>query len=192
MRVAILLLVICAISFAQFEELIDAHQAAAKNEDWDAYVATLDTSEMNSSEIEGTRNVVEAVWERYDTDYYQVSNVSSIEQGEDALVQYHLNANISGAEEAQVDEEYIALLHKAGEEWKIVYTMPLADYLEITEGMQKVKEADAISEVIEEKEAQASQEPAKTEQTQEETAPEQSCLPAFLLFASLAILAAKK
>ena len=191
MKWVLVLLVLASVSFAQFEELIEAHQAAAKNEDWDAYIATFDTSEMNASGIENMEGIVEAVWENYDTEYYEVSNLSSIVEGEDALVQYHLKAEISGAEEAEVDEEYFALLHLVEGEWKIVFNMPLSDYLELTEGVQKLKAVETVAEIAEEKENQSVVEPPEIEAI-EETPEEEGCLPAFVLLMVIVGLVLKK
>jgi hypothetical protein len=193
MKWVIVLLVLASVSFAQFEELVEAHQSAAMEEDWDAYIATFDTSEMNESEIESMRGIVEAIWANYDTEYYEVSNLSSIEEGDDALVQYHLKAKITGVEEAEVDEEYFALLHLVGGEWKIVYNMPLEDYLELTEGVQKLKAVETVVEVAEAKENQTTVEPPEAVLTgNEEAAGEESCLPAFVLLAGLVGLAVRR
>jgi len=192
MKWIIVLLVLASVSFAQFEELIEAHQAAAQNEDWEAYITTFDTSEMNSSEIESMRGIVEAVWENYDTEYYEVSNLSSITEGEDALVQYHLKAQITGVEEAEVDEEYFALLHLVGGRWKLVFNMPLSDYLELTEGVQKLKVVETVAEIAEEKEKQAAVEPPEIEVDGEEPKAEEGCLPAFLLLMGIVGLVLRK
>jgi hypothetical protein len=192
MKWIFVLLVLASVSFAQFEELIEAHQSAAKNEDWEAYIATFDTSEMNESDIETMRGIVEAIWANYDTEYYEVSNLSFITEGEDALVQYHLKAKITGVEEAEVDEEYFALLHLVEGEWKIVYNMPLSDYLELTEGVQKLKAVETIVEVTEEKENQTIMEPPEIEINGEEPEAGEGCLPAFVLLASLVGLFLKK
>ena len=188
MKWIFVLLVLASVSFAQFGELIEAHHAAAKNKDWDAYIDTFDTGGMSPEEIEAMREIAEAVWERYDTDFYLVSNVSSITEGEDALVQYHLNANISGAESAEVDGEYFALLHMVGGEWKIVFNMPLEDYLEISEGIQKLKAAEAVVGVMDAKENQTLVEPPELEKE----GGEGGCLPAFVLLAGLIGAALKK
>ncbi|MCP4646391.1 MAG: hypothetical protein GY852_01480 [bacterium] len=192
MKWIIVLLVLASVSFAQFEELIEAHQSAAQNEDWEAYITTFDTSEMNSSEIESMKGIVEAVWEKYDTEYYEMSNLSSITEGEDALVQYHLKAQITGAEGAEVDEEYFALLHLVEGEWKIVFNMPLSDYLELTESVQKLKVVEKVAEIAEEKEKQAAVEPPGMEVDGEEPEVEKGCLPAFLLLVEIVGLAFRK
>ncbi len=192
MKWIFVLLVLASVSFAQFEELIEAHQLAAKNEDWDAYIATFDTSEMNSNELETMKGIVEAVWENYDTEYYEVSNVSSIVEGEDALVQYHLKAQITGVEEAEVDEEYFALVHLVEEEWKIVFNMPLSGYLELTESVQKLKAVEKVAEIAEEKETQSIVEPPVPEGEGGEDMEEESCLPAFVLLIGLVGLVFRK
>jgi len=192
MKWILLLLVLTSISFAQFEEIIDAHHSAAKNEGWEEYIATCDTSEMNSSAIETMQGIVEAVWENYDTVYYEVSNVSSIVDEEDALVQYHLKAQITGAEEAEVDEEYFALLHLTNGEWKIVYNMPLSDYLELTESVQKLKAVETVAEIAEEKENQSIVELPEKEETNDTDNMDESCLFAFVLCAMVFGLVLKK
>lgn len=200
MRLVFLLLAFCSFSFAQFEEALEAHHSAAKNEDWDAYIATFDTTGMNSTDMEAMRKVAAAVWQRYDTESYSISNVSDIVQGDEALVQYHLTAEISGAENASVDDEYMAFFHLVGSDWKIVYTLPLSDYLELTESAQRMKTLDAVSEVVEAKENQSA---AATNQSngegQNQTKGDgegqtggEGCLPAFALLAALAALMAKE
>jgi len=192
MKWIFVLLILVSVSFAQFEELIEAHQAAAKNEDWDAYIATFDTGQMNESDIETMKGIAETIWKNYDTEYYKVSNVSSIVEGEDALVQYHLEAQIRGIEESEVDEEYFALLHLVGGEWKIVYNMPLSDYLELTESVQKLKTVEKVAEITQEKENQSIMEPPVPEEEDGEDTAEESCLPAFVLLIGLVGLVFRK
>ena len=148
-KTIMLLLALCSLSFAQFDELLDSHYQASQNEDWNAYIATFDTSEMSPQDIQNMRDVVETVWKNFDTDSYQVSELTYILDGEGyALVRYVLQMEISGAESTSIDTEYIVLCRLSGSSWKLLYNMPLLDYLEFTDDVQDFVAAERAAEIF--------------------------------------------
>ena len=80
----------------------------------------------------------------YNVDSYSISGLECLEDGEDALCEYQLHAEISGAETFSYDLDHIALLHKESGEWKISFAMPLDEYLEIREEQEKLAILDEM------------------------------------------------
>ncbi len=138
-KIMFVLLLLASVSFAQFEELLNANYQASKDEDWNAYVATFDTSDMSPGAIEDMRTVVEAVWGGYDTDSFRVTDLSYVLDGNGyALLKYNLTLTVSDAKGSGSftnNMEYVALCRQSGSKWKLLYSMPLADYLEFTDSI---------------------------------------------------------
>ncbi|MCP4647830.1 MAG: hypothetical protein GY852_08905 [bacterium] len=92
----------------------------------------------------------------YTVDSYLISGLECIEDGEDALCEYKLHAEISGAETFSYDLDYLALLHKVSGEWKVSFAMPLDEYLEIREEQEKFA---TLEEMLDEEDELYSKEP---------------------------------
>lgn len=137
MKKILVLIVLFALSFAQFQELLNAHYQASKDENWDAYIATFDTSDMGPGALTDMRSAVEAVWGAYDTDSFRVTGLSSVLDGKGyALLKYNLTLTISNAQGSFTNNmEYVALCRQSGTKWKLLYSMPLADYLDFTDSI---------------------------------------------------------
>lgn len=74
----------------------------------------------------------------YNVDSYLLSGLECLEDGNDALCEYSLHAEINGAETFSYVLAHIALLHKVNGEWKVSFAMPLDEYLEIREEQEKL------------------------------------------------------
>jgi ketosteroid isomerase-like protein len=135
------LFVLVTSGFAQSDvrNAVDNYYAAAKNEQISTYMNSMDTSQMDAADVQATRELTLGIWEAYDTDSYSISNFKYYIDGDYALATYHMDAHISGRENVENNLEYISFLHKVGGSWKIVFVMPLAEYLESSAEMQSLK-----------------------------------------------------
>lgn len=126
------------------QEALDSYYTAFMQEDIDAFMDSACTSNRTNSQVSDTRELLSGLWQHYDTDAYAISGLECIEEGEDALCEYKLHAEISGAETLSYDLDYIALLHKVNGQWKVCFAMPLDEYLETREEQEKLAIVDAM------------------------------------------------
>ena len=92
----------------------------------------------------------------YNVDSYTISGLECLEDGDDALCEYKLHAEISGAETFSYDLDYLSLLHKVNGEWKISFAMPLDEYLETREEQEQFA---MLEEMLDEEDELYSKEP---------------------------------
>ena len=137
-RLNIILLLMISLSYASFEEVLEGYYQASIDEDYNKYISYIDTSGWNSSDHELMESIVKGIWENYDIESYSINNLE-YEQGENyTLATYDLESKITGAENINISLKYITLFHRVGNEWKIVYNMPLTDYLNFTDSMSYI------------------------------------------------------
>ncbi len=119
------------------QQALDSYYTSFMLEDIDAFMDTTDTSNATSEQVSNTREQTTLLWQQYNIDSYAISELECLEDGDDALCEYKLHAEISGAETFSYDLDYIALFHKASGEWKVSFAMPLDEYLEVREEQEK-------------------------------------------------------
>ena len=132
------------------QQALDAYYAAFMLEDIDAFMDAVDISNTTSEQVSNTRELTMLLWQQYDTDAYSISELECLEDEDDALCEYMLHAEISGAETLSYDLEYLSLLHKVSGEWKVSFAMPLDEYLETREEQAKLAMVDAMLDDVHE------------------------------------------
>lgn len=126
------------------QQALDSYYTAFMLEDIGSFMDTVDTSNTTNEQVSNTRELTMLLWQQYDTDSYSISGLECLEEGEDALCEYQLHAEISGAETLSYDLDYIALFHKVSGNWKVSFAMPLDEYLETREEQEKLAIVDAM------------------------------------------------
>ncbi len=129
------------------QQALDSYYTAYMLEDIDAFMGTIDTSDTTSEQVSSTRERTTLLWQQYDTDSYAISELDCLEDGEDALCEYQLHAEISGAETFSSDMDYVALLHKVSGEWKVSFAIPLDEYIEAKEEQENLARLDEENEL---------------------------------------------
>ena len=129
------------------QQALDSYYSSFMLEDIDAFMDTSDTSTSTSEQVSNTRERTTLLWEQYDTDTYSISKLECLEDGDDALCEYKLHAEISGAETFSYDLDHITLLHKVSGEWKVSFAIPLDEYLETREEQEKLAMLDEEQEL---------------------------------------------
>jgi len=154
-RILFLFIVLILFSFASAdspEEAIEKYYLSSASENLEEYFSVTDLTGLDSDDIALEKKIVELVWNTIDEQTYSITEKKSVidEQGTGALVQFKLSAgykNIKTGEATSfTNAAYIALLSKQ-ENWKIVYSIPMKEYLELRERtvqMQAIEEEAQI------------------------------------------------
>jgi hypothetical protein len=151
MKKLLFLLLIGSLCFSQFSGVIESHHKAAMDEDINDYLSTYDLADKSQEEIDDIKLIANTVWSSYDTESYSISNLSSSSNSTHAIVKYHIDASISGRENLSVDADYIALMKNTASGWKILYTMPITDYINLTSASQSFSVIEIADKYISEK-----------------------------------------
>ncbi len=157
MKYYVLLLIILSAatySASMYENLIDSFYQATVDEDYGAYLSYIDTSNWSQEDYDVMENMVEGVWQNYDTESYSISNFHYEVNGDYAMAVYNLESAITGYENINVNLTYVALFHNVGGSWKIAFNMPLADYLDFTDTMSYINSYKEVVDIETEKYAQ--------------------------------------
>lgn len=147
MKVIFFLSLISMIAFAaSIGNTVNTYYEASKQEDIESYMSHIDTSEMETDEIEHIKELTLGIWDVYDTDHYTVSNLEYFTESEYSMAQYTLNASVSGAENFEFELEYVMLLHDIDGNWKVVSSMPYEEYVNLTEESRALGAIDYVLE----------------------------------------------
>lgn len=113
-------------AYSDPQEALEAYFEADKDEDIDAMLDLTDFSFITDEDereefIEQTERSMEELARIFDTTSYTLDEIEVIEDGTDALVFYHLVAELEDieGETATTDLHYVATMHNAGSGWKI-------------------------------------------------------------------------
>ncbi len=148
-KILFVLIALCACIFANtIEDAIFGYYDASMDEDIDAYMGHLDTSDMNEEQVQIEREIALGIWERYDTERYAISGLEYTvgSDGNHAMAGYRINVTLSGAEEIEYELDYVMLLHKVGGDWKVSMQMPYEEYLDFSEQAGALAALDYVAE----------------------------------------------
>ena len=149
MRFLVLALFV-SLSFASLQGVVDAFLKAQMDESWNSYVEATDLSDLNATALEEHKAYVEAFWERLDLLSYEISDFKEVINGSYALAAFNVSSRVrveSTGKEYSYERPYVALLHRS-DGWKVVYMMPLATYLEMTEEYAVVSQLNKASQIL--------------------------------------------
>ncbi|MCK4319441.1 hypothetical protein KAW38_02615 [Candidatus Micrarchaeota archaeon] len=127
-------------------DTVNGYYLASYNEDIDVYMGYMDVLDLTDEEVQTTRELTLGIFSAYNTEEYMVTDLEHVVDGKYALAQYELYAKISGAESVEYTLDYVMLLHNIMGDWKIVFVMPLDDYLESSNQIQIMAIADDMLE----------------------------------------------
>jgi len=111
-------------------DVLKDYYEADKNEDIDTMMSLTDFSHVDTAdlgEFKGDmRKTLEALAASFDTKSYAISGEYVQESGDDALVFYHLETELEDkkGKTAELDLDFVAVMHKTDGKWKIVYMQP--------------------------------------------------------------------
>jgi len=130
-KLVLILLVLILLSTSVFafsdpQEALEAYFEADKDENIDAMIDLTDFSFITDEDereefIEQTERSMEELARIFDTVSYTLDEIEVIEDGTDALVFYHLVAELEDieGETSTTDLHYVATMHNLGSGWKI-------------------------------------------------------------------------
>ena len=145
MIIFILLFTVSVFATTSPETAIEEYYSAAESEDLERYFEVLAVGEMLAEEITFEKKIVELAWNSVENQSHEITNLEKVidEEGENALLRYNLTAAYTNSvtnEETTLEEvPHIALALKEGGNWKIVYAVVLADYLDMKENAEQLE-----------------------------------------------------
>ncbi len=135
------------------EEAIEKYYSSSASENLDEFFSVTDLTGLTEEDIALEKRIVELMWNTIDEQTYSITEKKTVidKAGENALVQFKLSAsykNIKTAEETSfTDMAYIALLSKQ-ENWKVVFSIPIKEYLELRERTVEMKAIEEEAQTL--------------------------------------------
>jgi len=135
------------------EEAIEKYYSSSAVENLEEYFSVTDLTGLNQEDIALEKRIVELTWNTIDEQTYSIKEKETVidEAGENALVQFKLSASYKNVKTGEAtsfsDMVYIALLSKQ-ENWKIVYSIPMKEYLELREKTVQMKAIESEMESL--------------------------------------------
>ncbi|MFH1588569.1 MAG: SHOCT domain-containing protein [Candidatus Diapherotrites archaeon] len=133
------------------EEAIEKYYSSSAAENLEEYFSVTDLTGLDQEDIALEKRIVELMWNTIDEQTYSITEKETVidEAGENALVQFKLSASYknmkTGEATSFTEMAYIALLSKQGN-WKIVYSVPMKEYLELRQRTVEMKAIEAEME----------------------------------------------
>ncbi len=138
-KYVMLILLIGSIYAYTPEEAVYKYYEITAKENIDEYMNIMDLGDLTEEEIARTKLIATTVFSEYDTVRYSINNLKIIEDEDYALAKYTLSGETNGAERIDYELDYIMLLHRYKDEWKVVFVMPLQEYLDTESSVRKME-----------------------------------------------------
>ncbi len=159
-KIVFLLLILFCFSFVSAnspKEAVEKYYSSSASENLEEYFSVVDLSGLTEEDTALEKMIVELTWNTIDEQTYSIKEMESVmdETGTGALVQFKLSASYKNTKTGETtsfnDVDYIALLSKQ-ENWKIVYSIPMKEYLELRQRTLDLKAVEEEMQTFKEEE----------------------------------------